>query len=73
MSVWHLYKIVDWKQCSVVAGAEAFGRTVFDLSHHSTTSKLYNLGKLTKLSEPQFFHYKMGITSTSRVHTYIKS
>ena len=36
MSIWHLDEILDQKQCGVMAGAEAFGQTVFGLSYHSS-------------------------------------
>lgn len=41
MSLWLLDEIVDQKQCSVGTETEAFGQTVFGLSHHSTILKMY--------------------------------
>lgn len=41
MSIWLLEEIVDQKQCSVVTGTEAFGQTIFGLSHHCTILKMY--------------------------------
>ena len=41
MSIWLLDEIVDHKQCSVGTETEAFGQTIFGLSHHSTILKMY--------------------------------